>query len=232
MDKLDLIFLDDDDDFLIPVSRMLEKNDISVRQARTFSDLNSFLAEDIPDLLILDITLPDGCGLDILQQLNKDRTYPVILLTAKGEVEDRVIGLNLGADYYLPKPVNIKELIAVIHNLVRKDKNIQDASWVFDLTKWTLTSPDNETCDLTAAEYNILSILSEKSGSPVEREDLYKGIGRKILDFDDRSLDMIISRLRRKFTPQTKAPPIKSVRGKGYVFVKPITVIGEKLHNI
>lgn len=186
------------------------------------------------DLLILDIMLPGIMGLDVLREVRRNGSTPVLMLSARGEETDRVLGLELGADDYLPKPCSPRELAARVRSILRRTS-------AADLDSLTRTSADNKLLrigdlelnlgarqvhcaglpiDLTGTEFNVLHELLKQPGELIKKDDLSRrALGRRLEPFD-RSLDTHVSNLRRKLGPTGDGRPrINSVRGAGYVFV-------------
>ena len=185
------------------------------------------------DLVILDVMLPELNGLEVLKSIRTFSKIPVIMLTAKGDEVDRILGLELGADDYLPKPFSPRELVARIKAVSRrlspeKDENRSkessrikiDEVFIESNTR-TATRAGADLC-LTEVEFSILENLMRAAGSVVERQDLaLKVLGRR-LSYDDRSLDVHMSNLRRKLgQSEGERERIKTIRGIGYLYVRP-----------
>lgn len=179
-----------------------------------------------PDLLILDVMMPDKDGLTALRELRARHRLPVIVLSARGEPVDRIVGLELGADDYLAKPFLPRELLARIRALLRRAQPLPDEEIVVD----ALYLSPGERCarlgevvlDLTAAEFGLLLALARRAGTPVDKATLtLEGLGRPIERFD-RSVDVHVSRLRRKLAEAGRdAPGIETIRGLGYQLQRP-----------
>jgi two-component system response regulator CpxR len=187
------------------------------------------------DVIILDVMLPGKNGFEVLTELKGCLTAPVIMLTAKGDPVDTVVGLEMGADDYMSKPFNPRELLARIRTVLRRAKTpIQEPSILslgeFKLDKRSFqASCQGHPLNLTAVEFKILWLLLASSGTIVSRETLFQGaLGRREHNFD-RSLDMHISRLRKKISVVSDCSSgLKSIRGEGYLFT-PWTDGDEKL---
>jgi len=183
-------------------------------------------------LVVLDVMLPGMNGLDVLRKLRASSTVPVLLLTARGQDVDRIVGLELGADDYLPKPFNPRELVARIRAILRRTRSEagerqapQPSVHVGDVelnpaTRTVLRS--GEAVDLTAVEFNLLDVLLREAGRVVTRDELAKiALGRLFSPYD-RSIDMHISKLRKKLGEDGKGGErIKTVRGVGYIYAAP-----------
>lgn len=182
------------------------------------------------DLVLLDVMLPGINGFDVLRQIRTDSTVPVLMLTAKGEDVDRIVGLELGADDYLPKPFNTRELLARIHAILRRTKNVPStaspgrALTVGDVEMdpgSRVVRRDGRPVELTGLEFDLLHALLREAGTVVAREQLFKEVlGRRAMP-DDRSLDMHVSNLRKKLGHHVgEVERIKTVRGQGYVYAR------------
>lgn len=178
------------------------------------------------DLIILDVMLPTLGGMEILKRLRKNDQTPVLMLTARGDDVDRILGLEYGADDYLPKPFNTRELVARIKAILRRVKDVAPASiWQLgalkvDTQNWHASYRD-EPIELTSAEFSMLNSLYEAKGSPVTREVLTEeALGRPMMDLE-RTIDTHMSNLRKKFKKiGIQSLEIKSVRGVGYVMIE------------
>ena len=177
-------------------------------------------------LVILDLLLPGLRGLDVLQQLRSDSTVPVLILTARGEDVDRVVGLELGADDYLPKPFNSRELMARVRAILRRTRPSPDAHRleVGDVTvdasarqAWR----DSRPLSLTMAEFVLLEAFLRHAGQVLSRERLAEHVLGRRLASSDRSIDVHVSNLRKKLGEAAGGPEhIRAVRGEGYVFIR------------
>ncbi len=185
------------------------------------------LRADGADLLILDVMLPGMNGFDVCREVRKENYIPIIMLTAKGELTDRVIGLELGADDYLPKPFEPRELVARIQSVLRRtgrEKTPSGERMVFgelviDTNRRTATLKGNE-LDLTSTEFELLALLAQRRGTVLDREAIMEGLRGIEWDAFNRSIDIAISRLRQKMDDHPKHPTwIKTVWGAGYVFI-------------
>ena len=190
------------------------------------------IREESPDMIILDIMLPKRDGLEVLKEIRMEFSVPVIMLTAKGEDADRIVGLELGADDYLPKPFNPRELLARIKAVLRRlpdrdrskarrDENmlIEAGGLMLNKAKQTLLIEDKEV-ELSSTEYKLLEALMENPNRVMSRDRLMNlARGRDFMAFD-RSIDVHISKLRAKLEPDPRSPQrIKTVWGTGYMFV-------------
>lgn len=176
------------------------------------------------DLIILDVMLPGMGGLDVLRSVRVHSRVPVLILTARGEDVDRILGLEIGADDYLPKPFNPRELIARIRAILRRTSQAGEASSVVTAGGIRLDPAarealiDGVSLELTSVEFTLLDVLLREAGRVVTREKLTETVlGRKLGPFD-RVIDVHISNLRKKLARRQSEEQIKAVRGAGYLF--------------
>ncbi len=176
------------------------------------------------DAMVLDIMMPRMNGIDVLRHLRKESDLPVIMLTARGDDLDRIIGLELGADDYLAKPANPRELLARIRAILRRSQSHSTVA-TLEIGDLVLNQAGRELhregqlIDLTSTEFSILQLLLQRSGEVVEKKDLYlAALGREPVAYD-RSIDMHVSNLRRKLGPATDGTKrIETIRGIGYQY--------------
>ncbi len=226
-----LLIVDDDREIRDLLARFLKKHEYRVDTAADGQAMARLLENGRYDLVVLDLMLPGEDGLTLCRRLRATSDLPIIMLTAIGEETDRIVGLEMGADDYLAKPFNPRELLARIKAVLRRaggaprpggDAAVQGFTfdgWRLDLTKRELYSSDGVLMPLTAGEFDLLVALVEHPNRVLSRDqllDLTKG--RSAGPFD-RAVDVQISRLRRKIEPDPKEPSvIKTVRGGGYLF--------------
>ncbi len=183
------------------------------------------------DLVLLDIRLADGDGLSLMRDLHANSDIPVILVTSKSEETDRVIGLELGADDYVTKPFSPRELLARVHTVLRRVRRAPEetrsravrrfAGWSLHTEERWLKAPDGSTVRLTHAEFNLLSALVSHPGRVMSRNDLVETIGDRQWYPSDRTIDVLIGRLRRKIEPDPARPSmIMTEYAIGYVFAE------------
>jgi len=178
-----------------------------------------------PDLIILDVMLPVSDGFEILRKLRPENKTPVIMLTARGDVTDRIVGLELGADDYLPKPFEPRELVARIQSVLRRGEQppvadrFRSSGLEVDFNRQSAWL-DGKNIDLTSAEFELLSVFIRNRGKILDRDklmDLLRGIEWEVFS---RSADVLVSRLRKKMEDDPKSPRfIKTVWGSGYRFL-------------
>jgi DNA-binding response OmpR family regulator len=183
------------------------------------------LKQALPDLVILDIMLPEMDGFEVCRTIRQTSNVPIIMLTARGEITDRVVGLELGADDYLAKPFEPRELVARIQSVLRRTRPLQDTrSLVFnrltiDPAK-QIVRLDGRPVDLTTNEFRALALLAANAGKILNRDQILQELRGIDCDAFNRSVDITVSRLRQKLKDDPKSPEfIKTVWGSGYVFI-------------
>lgn len=213
--------IEDDPDFVILLSEYLAQFNIKITN---FSDPREALSSNIEtyDCLILDLTLPHIDGLEVCKEIRKKSNIGIIISSARGDLSDKVVGLQIGADDYLPKPYDPKEMYARIMSIIRRtkrmDENHNNIAFKIDTKKHEITY-NNKVLVLTPAEYEILECLVNQNGYSVSREQLVSQC-KNLRDKDSKSLDVIIGRLRTKIGDSSKSPKhIFSVRGIGYKLI-------------
>ncbi|MSO84893.1 MAG: response regulator [Rhodospirillales bacterium] len=228
-----LLVVDDDREIRDLLARFLAKNGFRVTGARDGTEMASALAEWRIDLVILDLMLPGEDGLALCRKLRASSALPVLMLTAKGEEVDRIVGLEVGADDYLPKPFNPRELLARVRAILRRAgagaapraplAAYRFAGFALDPSARRLTGPDGNEVTLTAGEYDLLVALVERAGRVLSRDQILDLTRGRAAGPFDRGVDIQISRLRHKIEANPDAPSlIKTVRGGGYVLAAPI----------
>ena len=178
-----------------------------------------------PDLIILDVMLPDMNGFEVCKAIRAEYTIPVIMLTARGELMDKIVGLELGADDYLPKPFEPRELVARIQAVLRRTQHQEKTESlaldriIIDFQKHTVHL-DREPVDLTTNEFAALSLLVKNAGKILNRDQILEELRGMECEAFNRSVDITMSRLRQKLKDDPKKPAfIKTVWGTGYVFI-------------
>lgn len=227
-----ILIVDDHRDIREPLARYLEKNGFRTSEAADAAKARAALKDSAPDLIVLDIMMPGEDGLSLTRDLRARGNLPIILLTAVAEDTDRIIGLEMGADDYVTKPFNPRELLARIKTVLRRVNDLppeRDApdvevyrfdGWQFDVARRELTDPKDVVVPLSTGEFQLLHALIKRPGVVLSRDqllDLTKG--RDAVAFD-RSVDNQVSRLRKKIEPDPAKPSIiKTHWGGGYSFV-------------
>ncbi len=185
----------------------------------------NLLKRKTPDIIILDIMLPGMDGFEVCRRIRKSYDIPVIMLTARGKVEDRIVGLELGADDYLPKPFEPRELVARIQSVLRRSLEIVKTgrlhfkNLVVDIDK-QLVLLEGEAVELTTMEFEILHLLMKSPGKVFDRDQIMDSLRGLDWEAFDRSVDVLVSRLRQKLRDDPKSPQfIRTIWGRGYKFI-------------
>ncbi len=219
-EKKHILVVDDDDRIRELIKEYLESNDFYITTARDAEDAKNKIKLIKFDLIILDIMMPGQNGLELTKEIKLTSDQPIILLTAMGETSDRVSGLETGADDYLPKPFEPKELLLRIKNIlkrIKKNKNLNPilkfGNIKVDLDKMSITSKEGD-IKLNSAEKALLETMILSVGRVFQREQISKIV--KLTK--ERAVDVMITRLRQKIEPDPKNPKyLQTVRGNGYV---------------
>jgi two-component system OmpR family response regulator len=231
MDAQDqILVVDDDVEIRSLLGEYLAKNGFRVRAVKDGREMWAALEQSRTDLIVLDLMLPGDDGLELCRMLRARSDTPVIMLTAKGEETDRIVGLELGADDYLAKPFNPRELLARIKVILRRARSlprnlqpeeirqIRFAGWLLDVSARHLISPQGVVTSLSGAEYRLLRIFLGHPNRVMNRDQLTELLQGRDSDPFDRSIDVQVSRLRRRLQEDAKEPTlIKTVRSEGYV---------------
>jgi DNA-binding response OmpR family regulator len=225
-----LLLIDDDTRLTTLVTDYLRRNGLEVDTAGTLAAGRECLAKTPYDALLLDLMLPDGDGLDLTRSLRSDprtRRLPLLMLTARGEPTDRIVGLEIGADDYLPKPFEPRELLARVKALLRRASPEPAADDVLRFGRLEVdlgarqARLDGQTCDLTGHQFDLLVVLARSPGRVLTRDQIMDALKGHPLEAFDRSIDVHISRIRAVIEDDPKAPKrVLTVRGSGYVFAR------------
>lgn len=229
MKKFNLLIADDDVELCDLLKNYLEQEGMSVSLVHNGEDAINQCKENPYDLLILDVMMPIKNGFEALNEIRHQSNLPILMLTAKGDKIDRIVGLEMGADDYVGKPCDPRELTARIRAIIRRTKHHRDEGALTNilklddvqLSKNTREVKVNEkTVELTSTEFELLTLLMENYGKFVSREELSEKVLGKRLQSFDRSIDMHISHLRKKLGCSTFGRDrIKTLRGSGYQFI-------------
>lgn len=220
-----ILIIDDDVNLNSLLTEYLQKFGYKLVSETTAAAGRKRLRRELPDLLILDVMLPDTDGLTLCREFREEYDLPIIMLTARGEVADRVMGLELGADDYVPKPFEPRELVARIQSVIRRARDrSQGEVLVCDglrlETETRRVELDGNDVELTTMEFELLRGLMESRGRVMSRDRLLERLRGIDSDVFDRSIDMLISRLREKLGDDPRQPRfIRTVRMSGYQFV-------------
>ena len=226
-----VLIIEDEADLRDTLCRYLEAVGMSVTGAGSGADLNAQMDRTSPHVVVLDINLPGESGFTIAARLRARSNLGIVLMTARSPREDRLLGLSIGADHYLVKPVEPEVLELVIRNLHRRlvaDVAPPADTWTFNASLWALVSPTGHSITVSKAEFALLAALLAAPGVPISREQL-----RKLLNSSDqspigRNVDTVIYRLRRRvFLECGKPLPIQAVRSVGYVFAGKLNMLAK-----
>ncbi|RKT44893.1 response regulator [Thiocapsa rosea] len=241
---IQVLIVDDDSDIRDLVSHEVRQQGWNVLQAGSDEELTVLLRQHTPHIILLDIRLPDQDGLTIARRLRAASTIPIIMLTGMGSDVDRIVGLEIGADDYVVKPFNPRELIARIKAVLRRTSAgammpaptssprhdcRRFAGWMLDLSARLLTDPDGNPVSLTNAEFLLLEAFLDAPRRVLSREHLLERTHSFEADVFDRTIDVLIMRLRRKIESNSHAPRlIRTERGAGYVFDADVERTGQR----
>jgi two-component system, OmpR family, response regulator len=243
-----VVVVDDDDSIRTLLCEFLQNNGVTAREAENDAQLWHHLQHHRTDLIVLDINLPIRNGIEICREIRQSVSYkhiPVIMLTAKSSALDRILGLETGADDYVPKPFEPLELLSRIRSVLRRSGNqfrqgelvqssvqntefqkIQFSEWTLDLATRELLNSDRVLISLSSAEYRFLKFLLSHANRVLSRDQLMEEMQGRDTNSYDRSIDLQISRLRQKLELNSKSPKlIKTIRNEGYMLVANIKYI-------
>jgi two-component system OmpR family response regulator len=233
-----ILIVDDDAEIRDLLSDFFRRRNLQVMIARDGDEMNAALRKSVVDLIILDVMLPGKSGVELCQELRQHSKTPIIMLTAVSDTTDRIVGLEVGADDYIAKPFDPRELLARIKAVLRRQENgrvttarkpVQAAryrfeGWTMEIDRRRLTDPRGVRIELTAAEFSLLQALVASNQRVLSREQLMDLSGADADQSFDRSIDILISRLRKKLDDNPRSPRIiQTVRGGGYQFAAEAT---------
>ncbi len=226
MEKIEILIIDDDTKLNSLLGDYFSRYGF-FSQAETDPDSALKLLKKFrPHIIILDVMLPGMDGFQVCREIRKEYDIPIIMLTARGEVADRVVGLELGADDYMPKPFEPRELVARIQSVLRrqgeKESRDRESFGELEMDTTTYTARMNgRDIGLTSMEFELLSILTGNQGRVLRRETIFDKIKGFDADSFDRSIDVMVSRLRQKLGDDPRKPKyLKTVWGRGYTFLR------------
>jgi len=224
-----LLLVDDEQSLREPLAAYLERQGFRVVQAANAGEARSVLAEEAPDLVLLDIMMPGEDGLSLCRHLTETRAIPTIFLTARGEATDRIVGLEIGADDYVVKPFEPRELVARIRSVLRRSNRtaLPDAAaaedfifdcWRLDPLKRRLIDPEGAVVAISSLEFRLLMAFVEHPRQVLDRDRLLDMVQGREAHLFDRAVDNQVSRLRRKIEVDSRNPQlIQTVWGGGYM---------------
>ncbi|MFS0772817.1 response regulator [Sphingomonas sp. 1P08PE] len=228
-----ILIVEDDPALRTLTARLLQENGFATRQAAAAPEMWQAMELGGVDLVLLDIMLPGTSGIDLCRQLRRQSAVPIIFVSARGSETDRVVGLELGADDYLAKPFGTHELVARIRAVLRRAHapamaeersagRLRFDGWTVHLPRRELLSPSGAIVDLTGAEFDLLVVFLDQAQRVIAREKLIELSRTRIGDASDRSVDVLVSRLRRKLSSAGHPAPIVTIRGIGYMLNVPV----------
>jgi len=219
-----LLMIDDDAALNSLLREYFERFGHQLKSATTAAEGRQRLRAEQPDLLILDVMLPDADGMELCRSVRAESDIPIVMLTARGDLPDRVLGLEFGADDYVPKPFEPRELVARVETLMRRARRepatrLKAGDLELD-DETRRVSRGGREIELTSAEFELLRVLMESRGRALSREAILRRLRGREADAYDRSVDMLVSRVRGKLGDDSRsATLIKTIRGIGYQFV-------------
>ncbi|MFC1751317.1 response regulator transcription factor [Pseudomonadota bacterium] len=217
-----ILLIDDDERLADLLGRFFERYDLELDSAVLPSEGLNKLAQEAFDLVILDVMLPEMDGFEVCKEIRKANDIPIIMLTARGEVMDRIVGLELGADDYLAKPFEPRELVARIHTVLKRLSSSNNNQETLNFGSLSLDLQlqqamlNNEELQLSSGEYQLLTLLATNPGKTFSRDEIMNNLRGTETEIYSRAIDILVSRLRQKLKP---AAFIKTIRGRGYCFV-------------
>lgn len=228
-----VLVVEDDPGLRVLITRALQQNGFVVCQASSGAEMWSLFEKRPVDLILLDVMLPGKTGIDLCRELRARSGVPIIFISARVDETDRVVGLELGADDYIPKPVSTRELLARVRAVLRRgrleapdrarDEKARFAGWEVDLRRRAVFSPSGASIELTGAEFDLLASFIGSPQRVLGRDRLIELSRVRLGDSSDRSIDVLVSRLRRKLSSAGQAAPITTVRGVGYMLTADVT---------
>ena len=230
MQNNSLLLIDDDNRLTSMMGDYLGGHGFEVATAASLAAGREQLRAGHYDALVLDLMLPDGDGLDLTRELRADprtRRLPLLMLTARGEPLDRILGLEIGADDYLPKPFEPRELLARVRALLRRAASDTQSDDVLRFGRLEIdvgareARLDGQRCDLTSHQFDLLVVLAQSPGRVLSRDQIMDSLKGHPVDAFDRSIDVHVSRIRSVIEDDAKNPKrVLTVRGTGYVFAR------------
>jgi DNA-binding response OmpR family regulator len=220
-----ILLIDDDEKLGELLTAYFKRFDMQLDAVTLPSAGLARIQRDKPDLVILDVMLPEQDGFEVCRAIRKTSSVPVVMLTARGEVTDRIVGLEIGADDYLPKPFEPRELVARIQNVLRRgrsrsdDKSLRFGDLAVNLERRSVEL-EGEPLDLTTMEYQLLVLFASNPGKTFNRDEILNELRGIDAQLFSRSVDILVSRLRQKLKDTSRQPRfIKTVWGTGYAFI-------------
>jgi two-component system OmpR family response regulator len=227
-----ILVVEDEPSLRSDLVEYLAMRGFAVEGVGTARELRAAFETAPPAILILDIGLPDGNGFELAKEIRAKSECGIIMLTALGETDDRIRGLESGADIYLVKHSSLREIEATVQSLMRRLQDPQTRAtghapdqWLLNRSTWNLVAPNRHEVKLTATEFAFVTALLDKAGQPCSREELAQLLARPQTSWDNRHLDAVVNRLRRKIKDYAQIEaPIRMIYGRGYAFSAPARI--------
>ena len=227
-----ILVVEDEPSLRSDLVEYLAMRGFAVEGVGTARELRAAFETAPPAILILDIGLPDGNGFELAKDIRAKSDCGIIMLTALGEADDRIRGFESGADIYLVKHSSLREIEATVQSLMRRLQDPQTRTvgqepdtWLLNRSTWNLVAPNRTEVKLTATELAFIGALLEKAGQPCSREELAALLARPQTSWDNRHLDAVVNRLRRKIKDYAQIEaPIRMIYGRGYAFSAPARI--------
>ena len=226
-----ILVVDDDQEVRALLRTALEQSGYRVSEAGNGAAMMALIGQSMPDLITLDLRLSSEDGFTLAQAVRARHNVPIVMISGQGDMIDRVVGLELGADDFIAKPFHMREVIARIRAVLRRYERAPSGldelesprftfeGWTLDIGRRTLIDPKGETCPLTTAEFNLLCVLVQRPGRVLSRDELMDHLKGHDWNPLDRTIDGLVARLRKKIDCTPGASQlVKTVRGVGYVF--------------
>lgn len=243
--QANILIVDDDSGLQETLVDFLEPEGYATISALNVAEARERMAASDIDLILLDLNMPGGDGLTFAAELRAKSSVPIIMMSGKGAMIDRVVGLEVGADDYLPKPFELRELLARVRALLRRaslgapsapqsscgpasSTALIGAAFVFQPEERRLMTTDDQAVEMTGAEYQLLTLFIDRPGRVLTRAFIADCVQGGDSDTFDRSIDTLVSRLRKKLAAHGAADIIQTVRGEGYVFAASVNWSGPK----
>ncbi|MBX3453891.1 MAG: response regulator transcription factor [Ferrovibrio sp.] len=230
--RIRICVVEDEPSLRVDLVDYLEAHNYAAFGCASAAEFRASLAEQgTPDIVLLDVNLPDGNGFDLARDLRARSTCGIVMLTMRSAADDRVEGLESGADAYLVKHASLREIDATLRSVQRRLESTRPAAvaepaadtWQFQPVLWQLLTPGGAVVKLTGSEVAFLTALIERAGKPCPRDEIVRMLARPSLRIEDRSIDALVRRLRRKIAEVAGGDvPIKMVYGVGYSFAAPV----------
>jgi two-component system torCAD operon response regulator TorR len=228
-----ILIVEDDAVTRARIAAYFETENYRVSQSEDGEGVNRLIAESTIDVVLLDINLPGKDGLQLARELSEKTDVGIILVSARNDEIDKIVGLEIGADDYVTKPFNPRELLARVKNLIRRKQSDQTrhqkqrsksfSGWTLDLPRRCLTSDTQNNLPLTRGEFELLVTFLEHPGKTLHREWLMEKVTHRVWSPNERTIDVLVLRLRNKIEQDSHAPQIiLTVHGEGYLFASEV----------